>query len=194
MTRHLNLLSVPLLFFPNPRYTQIHLLIRSSDTKNMQFTRSHLATLLLLLLSFPLISQAKQPKPAPDFAINDTLKLSDLKGKVVYIDFWASWCVPCRKSFPWLNKMTAHYQSKDFKLISVNLDENRQDADKFLKQYPAKFSVTYDPAAKIAESYNVIGMPSSYLIDKNGNIAATHVGFFKSKTDKYQQQIDALLK
>ncbi len=135
-----------------------------------------------------------QLKAAPDFAIKDQQRLSDLKGKVVYIDFWASWCGPCRKSFPWLNQINAKYSSDDFVVLSINTDAQRKLADKFLAKFPADFSVTYDPMGDLARIYQVKGMPSSYLIDHNGNIATSHVGFRSKKIAGYEQQIEHLIK
>jgi thiol-disulfide isomerase/thioredoxin len=147
---------------------------------------------LITVMIFTPMSFATQNK-APDFVIKDKQRLSDLTGKVVYVDFWASWCGPCRKSFPWMNKINKQYSSADFVVISVNLDEDIKAAKKFLGKYPAQFSVTYNPGGDIAEKYKVMGMPSSYLIDRNGNIAATHVGFFNKKIAGYEQQIEQLI-
>lgn len=153
--------------------------------------------ILLLIIGLGLLSNfshGKSLKAAPDFMIDEKTKLSQLKGKVVYLDFWASWCGPCRKSFPWMNQLTEKYDPEKFVLLSVNLDSEKAQASKFLAKYPARFSITYDPEGKIAEKYQVMGMPSSYLIDAQGRIAATHVGFFKKKIAKYEKQIDYLLK
>ncbi len=147
---------------------------------------------LITVMTFTPASFATQKK-APDFVIKDQQRLSDLTGKVVYVDFWASWCGPCRKSFPWMNKINKQYNNDDFVVISVNLDQDIKAAKKFLVKYPAKFSVTYNPDGDIAEDYKVRGMPSSYLIDRNGNIAATHVGFFNKKIAGYEQQIEQLI-
>ena len=147
---------------------------------------------LITLMIFTPLTFATQKK-APDFVIKDKLRLSNLTGKVVYLDFWASWCGPCRKSFPWMNKINKRYSSDDFVVISVNLDEDIKAAKKFLGKYPAQFSVTYNPDGDIAEQYKVMGMPSSYLIDRNGNIAATHIGFFNKKIKGYEQQIEQLI-
>jgi peroxiredoxin len=93
-----------------------------------------------------------------------------------------------------MNKISKRYSADDFVVISVNLDSEVKAARKFLGKYPAEFSVTYNPEGNIAEQYQVMGMPSSYLIDRNGNIAATHIGFFNKKIAKYEQQIEQLIK
>lgn len=119
------------------------------------------------------------------------LDLTPHKGKVIYLDFWASWCGPCKESFPWMNEMTQKYP--DVKIIAVNLDKEKKDADAFLAKYPAKFEVVFDPTGKLAESYKVKGMPYSIIIDKNGKHIETHIGFSKEKSQEYVQQIKKLL-
>jgi thiol-disulfide isomerase/thioredoxin len=115
------------------------------------------------------------------------------KGEVVYLDFWASWCGPCRKSFPWLNKVEAEYKSQGFSVISVNLDANKTLATKFLEETPADFTVIYDPKGKIAKHFKIKGMPSSMLIGRDGKIKSRHTGFFTNKIPLYQQEISQLL-
>lgn len=121
-------------------------------------------------------------------------QVSQLKGKVVYVDFWASWCVPCRKSFPWMNEMQNKYSKQDFTILSVNLDAEPKLADKFLKETPAQFPIFYDPKGKVAKAFKLKGMPSSFLINKAGKIVSSHVGFTEKKKEKYQEEIFALMK
>ena len=119
--------------------------------------------------------------------------LAQHKGEVVYLDFWASWCVPCRKSFPWMNMVQEKYQTKGFSVISVNLDADYALAQKFLKENPASFSVIYDPKGKLAKHFKIQGMPSSMLIGRDGKIKQRHTGFFTKKIPQYQQEIEKLL-
>ena len=119
--------------------------------------------------------------------------LNEHKGEVVYLDFWASWCGPCRKSFPWMNKIEAEYKSQGFSVISVNLDANKALATKFLEETPASFTVIYDPKGKIAKHFKIQGMPSSMLIGRDGKIKSRHTGFFTGKIPHYQQEIETLL-
>jgi len=119
--------------------------------------------------------------------------LAKHKGEVVYLDFWASWCVPCRKSFPWMNMVQEKYQTKGFSIISVNLDADYALAQKFLKENPASFSVIYDPKGKLAKHFKIQGMPSSMLIGRDGKIKQRHTGFFAKKIPQYQQEIEKLL-
>lgn len=119
--------------------------------------------------------------------------LDNHRGEVIYIDFWASWCGPCRKSFPWMNQIEAKYKEQGFSVISVNLDTNKLFATKFLNEVPASFTVIYDPKGKIAKHFKIQGMPSSMLIGRDGNIKSRHTGFFTNKIPLYQQEIEKLL-
>lgn len=130
---------------------------------------------------------------AENFSINHETKLSDLKGKVVYIDFWASWCKPCRASFPFMNDMHAKYQAEGLEIIAVNLDENKENAEAFLERLPANFTVVFDPDGNIAQQYELVGMPSSYLVDRDGNLRASHQGFFTAQLPAYENEIKQLL-
>jgi cytochrome c biogenesis protein CcmG, thiol:disulfide interchange protein DsbE len=118
-----------------------------------------------------------------------TLDLTQYRGKVVYLDFWASWCKPCRQSFPWMNAMQQKYSADGLVVVAVNVDEQRSDADKFLKEMPASFTVVYDTEGKLAEQYNLIGMPSSFLIGKDGTVVQKHEGFFGDSPAKYEAEI-----
>lgn len=119
-------------------------------------------------------------------------QLSQLRGKVVYVDFWASWCVPCRRSFQWMNQMQAKY-ADDLVIIAINLDQEPELATEFLAELAANFHIEYNPNGDIAKAYDVIGMPSSYVIDKSGQVRLTHVGFFKGKQTQYEQGIVSLI-
>ncbi|WP_259367804.1 TlpA disulfide reductase family protein [Colwellia sp. MB02u-14] len=119
--------------------------------------------------------------------------ISSHKGKVIYVDFWASWCGPCRKSFPWMNNIQDKYQQQGLVIISVNVDNNKALADKFLAEIPSNFTVFYDPKGKVARQYKLKGMPSSYIIDRSGKVVSAHVGFSQSKKTKYEQELIALL-
>lgn len=117
--------------------------------------------------------------------------ISAYKGKVVYLDFWASWCGPCKESFPWMNALEKKYPG--VKVIAINLDKNQKDADDFLKKYPAQFTVLFDPSGAQAEKFKVKGMPYSIIFDKNGRQVESHIGFSTEKSLQYVQQIQKLL-
>ena len=119
--------------------------------------------------------------------------LAPIEGQVVWVDFWASWCVPCRRSFPWLNSMHRKYAADGLQIIAVNLDKDRALADKFLAEVPAEFALRFDPAGDLAKHYGVQAMPSSYLIDREGRIAAVEEGFHDERATVIEQRIRALL-
>lgn len=134
---------------------------------------------------------------APEFQLqgqNKQIDLTKYRGKVVYLDFWASWCQPCRKSFGWMNKMQKTYGEEGFSVIAINLDESRDQANKFLKQIPAHFDVAFDPKGNTAESYQVKAMPSSYIIDKNGNVIYANKGFRGNDEEKLEAKIRNILR
>lgn len=121
------------------------------------------------------------------------INLADLKGKVVYVDFWASWCGPCQRSFPALNKLRTQYQAQGFEVVGINLDKNTQDADGFLKNYPVSFPLAADPKGVSAEKFAVKGMPSAYLIDKKGVVRHVVVGFNDDEAKTINTLIGQLL-
>ena len=121
--------------------------------------------------------------------------LSAYKGKVVMLDFWASWCIPCRKSFPWLNQMQVEKSSKGLVIIGINVDEDVADAERFLQKYAADFKIEYDPKGKYASFYDIPGMPTSLMFDRNGKLIHQHSGFKLKNVAEYEQAInDALAK
>ncbi|RPI63854.1 MAG: TlpA family protein disulfide reductase [Lysobacterales bacterium] len=119
--------------------------------------------------------------------------LEPIEGRVVWVDFWASWCVPCRRSFPWLNSIQRKYGPAGLQIIAVNLDKDRALADGFLAEVPAEFSLRFDPSAALAKEFGVQAMPSSYLIDASGNVLASHFGFKTAETADYERAIAAAL-
>ena len=121
------------------------------------------------------------------------LDMQQWNGRVVYLDFWASWCAPCRQSFPWMQKMQKAYESRGLTIVAINVDQNRADADRFLKRFRPDFPVRFDPSGSLAEGYNVTGMPTSVIFDRHGAVRFTQVGFFPVAEQKYEQQIRELL-
>ncbi len=133
---------------------------------------------------------------APDFKLegqNKTIQLSRYKGKVVYVDFWASWCVPCRKSFDWMNKMQSKYGDEGLKIIAINLDESKSKAKKFLQQLPASFEIAFDPKGSTAETYNIKIIPSSFIINQRGKIVHVSIGFQGNDGEKLETKIRQLI-
>ena len=143
----------------------------------MQFQRLKIfLTVLLLALSGSNVAALEA---------ND-LPLEQYQGKVVVVDFWASWCVPCRRSFPWMNDMQAKYGDQGLVVIAVNVDRERAAAEEFLAEVPADFRIHYDNDGVVAEAFGVEAMPSSYVIGRDGEIVARHLGFKVKKQDEYE--------
>lgn len=103
--------------------------------------------------------------------------LASLRGQWVYLDFWASWCGPCKQSFPWMNEMHSKYGSRGLRIIAINVDAKASDAERFLGGTPAKFAIAYDPKGETPKRYAVKAMPTSYLIDPKGRVTLVHAGF-----------------
>lgn len=119
--------------------------------------------------------------------------LQALQGEVVYLDFWASWCIPCIRSFPFMNQLEHDLKGEGLRVVGVNLDENPADARKFLEKYPVNFSIVTDPEKQCAQDFNVFAMPSSYLIDRKGVVRHVHHGFRSEETQKLRLLIEELL-
>ena len=124
----------------------------------------------------------------------DQFDLGEYHGKVVYLDFWASWCKPCRKSFPWMNDMIGRYPEQEFKIVTINLDQDPEAMHEFLARVPAQFDIYHDPAGTLAEKFQLQGMPTSYLIDKSGQVVSRHIGFQTGLIAEYEAEIEALLR
>lgn len=144
---------------------------------------------LFFVLATSLLSITASANTLSDFEA----QVASHKGKVIYVDFWASWCVPCRKSFPWMNDIQQKYADKNFTVLSVNLDAKTSLAEEFLLETPANFPIFYDPKGKVARAFKLKGMPSSFIINKAGKVVSSHVGFTDEKKVKYQAEIEALL-
>jgi peroxiredoxin len=135
-------------------------------------------------------------EPAPNFTLNDAdgnaVSLGDLKGRVVMINFWASWCGPCRQEMPLLEQIHRKYEPLGFTLLGVNVEENSADGQAFLKDRPVSFPVLYDPENGISQLYDVVAMPSTVLIDRQGNVRYLHHGYKPGYENEYMDQIRAL--
>ncbi len=136
-------------------------------------------------------------QPAPNIALPNAqgrvVALDGLRGQVVYVDFWASWCGPCRRSFPWMNEMQQKYGGKGLAIVAVNVDKKRADAEKFLTQFPANFPVVYDESGAAPAAFGVKGMPSAYLIDARGNVVLVERGFLDEHRAEFEDRVKSLL-
>jgi thiol-disulfide isomerase/thioredoxin len=163
--------------------------------------RTLLGSVLLLCLAAPALAgkQAAGAPPAvsaPAFNLptrDGTVSLDSLQGKVAYVDFWASWCGPCKQSFPWMKSLHERYAAKGLVVVAINLDKDRNAALEFLAKYPAPFTVAFDPSGKTAKAFKVWGMPTSYIVGPTGAILATHAGFDPKRTALIESEIQKAL-
>lgn len=135
--------------------------------------------------AFPDLAKYKLEGKLPD----------DLKGKIVLVDFWASWCAPCKKSFPTLDELGRRYGTNSFVVLAINVDEHRGNMEKFLKANPVGFTVVRDAEQKLVETASVQAMPTSFLLDTTGRVRFLHQGYLGDETRKeYIREIELLLK
>ncbi len=142
---------------------------------------------LILLLIFIIPSVQAEVYDIKDF------KLEQYQGKVVYLDFWASWCKPCQKSFPWMNQLQKKFPADKFQVVTINVDEQSEDMHDFLQKVPADFDIYHDPNGQLAAKFELEGMPTSYLINKEGKVARKHIGFHQDKIRGFEKEIRDLL-
>lgn len=155
-----------------------------------------LASALLVTHGVP--ARAKDVlKDAPNVSLNmltgNAVHITDFKGKVVLVDFFASWCLPCRKSFPELEALHRQHESKGLVVVAVNVDEERSHADAFLQQYPHSMRIALDPKGLVAEAFAVSAMPTTLIVDRAGQIRYSHKGYTEKALAKMQAQVVALL-
>lgn len=144
--------------------------------------RASVAGAVVGAAGWPIAARAIAPAAlAPDFTLpgpaGEVVSLAAHRGRVVWLDFWASWCAPCRRSFPWMNAMHARYGPQGLAVVAVNLDARDAPARRFLAEHPADFTVLFDPTGESARRYGVRAMPTSVLIGADGRVVATHAGF-----------------
>ena len=140
----------------------------------------------LLSLLFPALGRAAPAAPALD--------LTPYRGKVVYLDFWASWCGPCKFSLPFMDRVATLYRERGLEVVAVDMDRSRPQADAFLRSLgKTDMHILFDPEGHIAEEYSVSAMPTSFLIGRDGRIRYTHPEFLPNQTGAYTAQIEGLL-
>ena len=125
---------------------------------------------------------------SPELFDNGTVALADYAGKVVLIDFWASWCAPCRDSLPLLSRLHAALVDRGFEVLAINIDEDLDDGRRFLTTYPVGYTVLSDQAGGVAKSYGLTTMPTSFLVDRRGIVRYVHKGFDAGDIEKIRAQ------
>ncbi len=157
--------------------------------------------LILFIWSFSLSSAfaLEVGDPAPEcskgrlFENNQMLDIQSYQGKVVYLDFWATWCPPCKKSMPFLNALRNEFQEQGFEVVAISVDEDPDDAKVFLQQYPVDYVVASEPSGECPKQYDVKAMPASYFIDRKGVIRTIHLGFRSKDEEEIRQRVVELL-
>jgi peroxiredoxin len=154
--------------------------------------------LAALLLALPLMGATGTTK-APDFTLasrgGKEINLASLKGQVVMINFWATWCGPCRQEMPLLEDIYKKYNKMGFTLLGVNVEPDAKAAEAWLaKQAPVTFPILYDTESKVTTLYNVNSMPSTVIVDRKGNVRLLHRGYKPGDENEYLNQIRALIR
>ena len=158
---------------------------------------------LILVLSLALAgpgtaAAASVSGPAPNFTLKSlggkNLKLSEMAGNVVLINFWASWCGPCREEMPLLNAMHNKYEPLGFTVLGVNVEEQADSARGFLKDFPVDFPILLDDRNQVSKLYNVVAMPTTVVVDRDGNMRYLHKGYKSGDEKKYQEMIKKLVR
>ena len=160
--------------------------------------RAAAAIACVALLALPAVAATDARSPAPDFKLSgpngSSVSLSQYRGQVVMINFWASWCGPCRTEMPILESIHRKYKSLGFTMLAVNVEPDSNAADKWLKTTPVSFPVGYDRDSKVSKLYKVEGMPSTIIVDRHGNTRVLHRGYKPGDENEYLDHIRALLR
>lgn len=156
-----------------------------------------LAAFMALSTPFP-AAAAEVGKLAPDFTLKSlggkNLKLSEMAGSVVLINFWASWCGPCREEMPLLNSLHNKYEPLGFTVLGVNVEQDVTGAKAFLENFPVDFPVLLDSGNRVSEQYKVIAMPTTVVVDRDGNMRFLHQGYKSGDEAKYRQMVKQLVR
>lgn len=155
-------------------------------------------SILMLLAVAPLAQAVQEGQPPPQCAATlpgsaEKIDFSIYKGQVVLIDFWATWCPPCKKSMPFLNGLRNERLKDGFEIIAINVDENSEEAKQFLGSNPVDYKIAFDPKGDCPAKFDVKAMPSSYLVDKTGKIRKVHLGFRNEDQAEIREKVSALL-
>lgn len=159
----------------------------------MHFKLIRFAALIFCLPSFVLAQELALDFSAPKIAGNEQVQLSDYRGKIVFLDFWASWCLPCLVSLPAYDKMYRELDSEEFEIIAINVDEDTDDGLDFLKDHPVSYLVLADPEGDVGVPYGIRSLPVSYLIDTQGRIVERYRSYTPGDEIELKQKIEDFL-
>jgi len=164
----------------------------------MRTTLLKLSATALLGIATLQTAHAAESVAAPTFNLpskdGKTIDLAKYKGQVVMLNFWASWCGPCRTEMPLMDQIYKKYAPAGFVLLGVNVDNDSTDANKFLAQVPVSFPIAYDRDSKVSKTYEVSAMPSTVFIDRKGNVRTIHRGYKSGDEAEYLATIRSLIK
>ena len=156
------------------------------------------AIVATLGVSLPALAGASPPAPAPAFTLasraGQDVSLTQYKGQVVMINFWASWCGPCRQEMPLLESIYKKYNKMGFTMLGVNVEPDSNAANEWLKQTPVSFPILYDKESKVSKMYDVAGMPSTVIIDRTGKLRMVHRGYKPGDENEYLDSIRSLIR
>lgn len=159
----------------------------------MHLIQSKLLLVLMIVFISGAIEAQDEPSDAPGPLPIAEFQLADFQGRVVLVDFWASWCEPCRHALPWLNAMQKKYGDQGLQVVMVNLDRDPAAAEKMAADIDAGIRQFLDSAGELATRYELEGMPSSFLYDRSGELISNHVGFLKADGQIREKAIEAAL-
>ncbi len=164
----------------------------------MKYRKLFTGLALMVLAASSLASSGLTGKPAPDFALKsstgENLRLSEYRGDVVMINFWATWCGPCRQEMPLLDQLYTRYERVGFNLLGVNIDDDSNRAMDMIRELGVNFPVLFDARKEVSKLYDVDAMPVTVLIDREGNVRYVHQGYKPGYEEKYLDQVRSLLR
>lgn len=176
-----------------------------SPLTNNQYMRTKHKAGVLIALTFAVFSllfispsMAASNNPAPDFTLkskdNGNIRLAEQRGNIVLVNFWASWCGPCREELPEMEAIYQEYKDLGFEILAVNVDDHPDKADVLLNDIEVSFPVLYDTDGKVSELYDVSAMPTTVIVDRNGNQRLLHMGYRSGDEVKYEKAIKLLMR
>lgn len=160
--------------------------------------KNNLIAVLFFSMLPSMVFATTDARPAENFTLKSAqgsnIRLSEYRGQVVLINFWASWCGPCRQEMPHLDELQKKYEALGFTVFGVNVEQDRKMADQVLRDIPVTFPILFDEHNTVSELYDIDAMPTTVLVDRSGDIRFLHRGYKSGYEDEYERQIRSLIK